>query len=143
LRIPNAQLNWAAKAVKSARLGVKLILKPGSTLVWRTVNPEVIDFVTQKQYIEAMKSAVIPQVRVEPALRNDLEAVLHQGETLSEFVEASVRNAVAFRRVQSQFLERGQAAWEHYQSTGVSKPASEVMDKLQAKLDAKRKQLTP
>jgi hypothetical protein len=89
-----------------------------------------------------MKSAIIPQVRVEPALRDELEAVLNQGETLSEFVEASVRNAVAFRRVQSQFLERGQAAWEDYQSTGMSVPAVDMVAKLQARLDARRKQLT-
>jgi hypothetical protein len=89
-----------------------------------------------------MKSAIIPQVRVEPALRDELEAVLNQGETLSEFVEASVRNAVAFRRVQSQFLERGQAAWEDYQSTGRSVPAVDMVAKLQARLDARRKQLT-
>ena len=89
-----------------------------------------------------MKSAIIPQVRVESALRDELEAVLHQGETLSEFVEASVRNAVGFRRAQSQFLERGQAAWEDYQSTGMSVPAVDMVAKLQARLDAKRKQLT-
>jgi Arc/MetJ-type ribon-helix-helix transcriptional regulator len=88
-----------------------------------------------------MKSALIPQVRVEPELRAELEAVLQQGETLSEFVEASVRNAVEFRRVQQRFHERGQAAWEHYQSTGVSVPADEVLAKLQAKLKAKRTQL--
>ena len=88
-----------------------------------------------------MKSAVIPQVRVEPELRAELEAVLHQGETLSEFVEASVRNAVAFRREQTRFHERGQAAWEHYQGTGVSVSADQVLAKLQAKLDAKHKQL--
>jgi hypothetical protein len=35
-----------------------------------------------------MKSAVIPQVRVEPELRAELEAVLKDGETLSEFVES-------------------------------------------------------
>jgi Arc/MetJ-type ribon-helix-helix transcriptional regulator len=88
-----------------------------------------------------MKSAVIPQVRVEPELRAELEAVLKQGETLSEFVEASVRNAVEFRRIQTHFHERGQAAWEQFQRTGVSVPAEEVLTKLQAKLDAKRKQL--
>ena len=87
-----------------------------------------------------MKSAVIPQVRVDPELRAELEAVLQQGETLSGFVEASVRNAVEFRRVQMRFHERGQAAWEDYQSTGVSVPADEVLAKLQAKLNAKRKQ---
>lgn len=88
-----------------------------------------------------MKSAVIPQVRVEPELRAELESVLRQGETLSEFVETSVRNAVAFRRTQTRFHERGQAAWEHYQSTGASVPAEEVLAMLQAKLDARRKQL--
>jgi vancomycin resistance protein YoaR len=88
-----------------------------------------------------MKSAVIPQVRVEPELRAELEAVLRQGESLSEFVETSVRNAVEFRRVQARFGERGQAAWEHFQRTGVSVSADEVLNKLQAKLDARRKQL--
>jgi hypothetical protein len=88
-----------------------------------------------------MKSAVIPQVSVEPELRAEIEAVLQPGETLSEFVEASVRSAVEFRRVQMSFHERGQATWEHFQSTGVSMSADEVLTKLQAKLDAKRKQL--
>lgn len=88
-----------------------------------------------------MKSAIIPQVRVEPDLRAELEAVLRQGETLSEFVEASVRMAVEFRRVQTRFHQRGQAAWEHYQSTGLSVPADEVLARLQAKLDARRKQI--
>ena len=88
-----------------------------------------------------MKSAVILEVRVEPELRAELEAVLHQGETLSEFVEASVRNAIEFRRVQTRFHERGQASWEHYQRTGVSFSADEVLSNLQTKLDAKRKQL--
>lgn len=64
-----------------------------------------------------MKSAVIPQVRVEPELRAELEAVLRPGETLSQFVEASVRSAVEIRRVQTRFHERGQAALEHCQRT--------------------------
>jgi hypothetical protein len=36
-----------------------------------------------------MKTAVIPQIRVEPELRAELEAVLEQGETLTDFVETS------------------------------------------------------
>jgi hypothetical protein len=60
-----------------------------------------------------MKTAVIPQVRVELELRTQLENVLHQGETISEFVETSVRNAVEFRRVQTRFHERGKVAWEN------------------------------
>jgi predicted transcriptional regulator len=96
---------------------------------------------TQTQYTGAMKSAVIPQVRVEPELRAELESVLHDGETLSQFVEASVRSAVAFRQVQTRFHERGQAAWERYQATGESVPTDEVLDKLTAKLEARRRQL--
>lgn len=95
----------------------------------------------KRNTLHRMKSAVIPQVRVEPALRDELEAVLRQGETLSEFVETSVRNAVAFRRVQASFHERGQAAWEHYQRTGASVSADEMVAKLQAKVDARRKKL--
>lgn len=88
-----------------------------------------------------MKSAVIPQVRVGPEFRAELEAVLHQGETLSGFIEASVRNAVAFRRMQTRFHERGDASWKHYLSTGRSASTEDVLRKLQARLDAKRKHL--
>lgn len=88
-----------------------------------------------------MKSAVIPQIRVEPELRAELETVLRQGETLTEFVEASVRSAIAFRRVQNDFHARAQAASEAYHRSGVSVPVDDVLGKLQAKLDTKRKKL--
>lgn len=88
-----------------------------------------------------MKVSVIPEIRVEPELRAELEAVLEQGETLSEFVEASVRNAVESRRAQKRFHARGQAAWEQYQRTAVSVSADDVLGKLQTKLNARRKQL--
>jgi hypothetical protein len=88
-----------------------------------------------------MKSAVIPQVRVEPELRAELESVLKPGETLTDFVEATVRDAIAFRRVQTAFHARAQAASEAYHASGVSVPVDAVLDKLQAKLDAKRKKL--
>lgn len=88
-----------------------------------------------------MKTAVIPQVRVEPELRAELEAVLQDGETLSQFVEASVRSAVAFRQVQSRLHTRGEAAWRQFQATGRSCGADEVLNRLQTRLDAKRKAL--
>ena len=88
-----------------------------------------------------MKSAVIPQIRVEPELRADLESVLRQGETLTEFVEATVRNDIAFRRIQTAFHARAQAASEAYHQTGTSVPVETVLNKLQTKLDAKRKKL--
>ena len=97
--------------------------------------------VTQKQYTLSMKSAVIPQIRVEPELRAELESVLKHGETLTGFVEATVRNAIAFRRVQTSFHARAQAASEEYHRTGVSVPVDTVLQRLQSKLDAKRKKL--
>ena len=97
--------------------------------------------VTQTQYNLPMKSAVIPQIRVEPELRTQLESVLRQGETLTDFVEASVRNAIAFRRVQTSFHARAQAASEAYHQTGASVPVETILKKLQSKLDARRKKL--
>ncbi len=38
-----------------------------------------------------MKSATLPSLRVDPALREAAEAVLEEGETLSSFVEQAVR----------------------------------------------------
>jgi hypothetical protein len=55
--------------------------------------------VTQLRYIEPMKTTTIPSIRVEPDFRAEVEAVLTEGETLSEFVEASVRASVERRRL--------------------------------------------
>ncbi|MDY0329479.1 MAG: YlcI/YnfO family protein [Thiomonas sp.] len=88
-----------------------------------------------------MKSAVIPQIRVEPELRAELESVLKQGETLTDFVEATVRSAIAFRRVQNAFHERAQAASEEYHRSGAAAPVEAVLERLQGKLDAKRTKL--
>jgi hypothetical protein len=84
---------------------------------------------------------VKPQIRVDPGLRAELEAVLKQGETLTDFVEATVRNAIAFRRVQTAFHARAQGASEEYHRTGVSVPVDTVLQRLQSRLDVKRKKL--
>jgi len=89
-----------------------------------------------------MKSSFIPQIRVEPALRAELESVLHPGETLTDFVEATVRNAIAFRRVQTDFHERAKAALQDHHRTGASVPIEPVLGRLQSKLDARRKKLS-
>ena len=76
-----------------------------------------------------------------PELRAELESVLREGETLTSFVETTVRNAIAFRRVQTEFHARAQAASEAYHQTGVSVPVETVLARLQARLDARRKKL--
>ena len=88
-----------------------------------------------------MKSSMLPPVRVPEALRSAAESVLAEGETLSAFIQLSVARAVEHRRVQAQFHARAGAALEHYQRTGVSRSADEVVASLQAKLARKRKQL--
>lgn len=88
-----------------------------------------------------MKSAVIPQVRVEPELRADLDSVLLPGETLTDFVEATVRNAVEYRRMQTTFAARCAESLAKYERTGVSIPAEQVVGKLESMLAKRRKQL--
>ncbi len=74
-------------------------------------------------------------------MRADVESVLNEGETLSEFVEATVRSAVGFRRMQMEFQARADAAWKSFQKTGKGRPAEEVVAALQSKLDARRREL--
>ena len=81
------------------------------------------------------------QFRVEPELRAELESVLRQGETLTDFGEATVRNAIAFRRVQTSFHDRAQAVSEAHHQTGVSVPVETALKKLQSKLYARPKKL--
>lgn len=88
-----------------------------------------------------MKTAILPQVRVEPQLRADLEAVLREGETLSDFLEATVRQAVDYRRMQAEFDARANAAWSRFQQTGAGVPAEEVIADMRVQLQARRSEL--
>lgn len=96
---------------------------------------------SQLQCIPDIKTSTLPPVRVADDLRAAAEGVLAEGESLSSFIESTVRKAVDFRREQAAFHARGQAAFEHYQRTGVSHSADDVLDHLQQKLDARRKQV--
>jgi len=85
-----------------------------------------------------MKTAAIPSVRVEPEFRAKVEAVLTEGETLSEFVEASVRASVERRRIQAEFIARGLRSRDEARRTGDYVDADVVIRELQRKLDAAR-----
>jgi hypothetical protein len=88
-----------------------------------------------------MKSSSLPPVRVDAELRAAAESVLARGETLSEFIEDSVRRRVEFRRAQAEFHARADASAEHYRKTGESYSVEEVLAHLQAKLDKRRKEI--
>lgn len=90
------------------------------------------------QYTAAMKTATLPPIRVAPDLRQELEGVLEQGETLSQFVESAVRSVVERRKHQAEFVRRGIAAIEQTQRSGKGIPAEQVVARLEAKLSAAR-----
>ena len=94
--------------------------------------------VAQLRYTDFMKTATIPSVRVEPEFRAEVEAVLTEDETLSEFVEAAVRDSVARRRVQAEFIARGLRSRDEARRTGEYVDAEVVLEQLQRKLDTAR-----
>jgi hypothetical protein len=90
-----------------------------------------------------MKTATLPSLRVEPALRKAAEEVLREGESLSSLMEHSLRAAVGRRRMQAEFIARGLAAREDAKRTGVYYDADTVHAGLHAMLaDAKTKAKT-
>lgn len=73
-----------------------------------------------------MKTATLPSLRVEPELRDAAQSVLQEGETLSGFIEASVRESIDRRRIRAEFLARGLASREQAKTSGVHFSAGEV-----------------
>ena len=87
-----------------------------------------------------MKTATLPSLRVEAELRQAAESVLKKGETLSSFVEESVRTQVRRRQMQDEFIKRGLASRDKARETGVYYSIDEVVGELRQMLtDAKAK----
>ena len=84
-----------------------------------------------------MKTMQLPPVRVAPAVREEIESALHEGESLSAFVEAAVLRAARARKAQQQFIARGQASLARAQQTGTRHAVDEALDAMQSRL-AKR-----
>lgn len=85
-----------------------------------------------------MKTATIPSVRVEPEIREQIEQVLGENESLSQFVEAAVLASVRYRVGRAEFVARGLRSLEAAKDSGEYFDASEVIDRLQKKLDDAR-----
>ena len=87
-----------------------------------------------------MKSATIPSIRVAWELREAAESVLESGETLSAFVEHSLRVQIERRRSQKEFLERGLASRDEARKSGEYYAADDVLRELdEILLDAESK----
>lgn len=82
-----------------------------------------------------MKTAALPSIRVEPELREEAEAVLRDGETLSAFMEESVRSSIRRRAMQKEFLARGLQALKDIEEGAETFSADEVHAGLEAMLE--------
>lgn len=56
------------------------------------------------------RSATLPPIRVEPQTKARVEAVLRQGESLSQFIENAVCREAEYRAEQNRALERAASA---------------------------------
>lgn len=83
-----------------------------------------------------MKTATIPALRVEPKLREAAQSVLVSNETLSSFVEESLRANIERRLHQNAFIVRGLASrdeakltQEYYSADSVLADLAEMLQK--------------
>lgn len=113
-------------------------LPPASGGGW-TIRVECI--ATATHLPPTMKSATLPSLRVDPELREAAESVLQEGETLSGFIEASVRETIQRRRVRAEFIARGLASREEAKRTGVYIDADVIHAELAKKLAQARTRL--
>ncbi len=91
-----------------------------------------------------MKTATIPSIRVKPELRAEIEAVLSETESLSQFVETAVMEGVQRRRNQAEFVARGMASLASARQTNDYVYASAFIVSLERRLGAVRaKKSTP
>ncbi|HET6720507.1 MAG TPA: YlcI/YnfO family protein [Rhodocyclaceae bacterium] len=78
-----------------------------------------------------MKTATFPSVRVTPELRQAAEQLLDEGETLSGFVEQSIRENIERRQLQHEFIARGLRSRDDARRTGKYVDATEVVTRLE------------
>lgn len=107
----------------------------------RTAGSHTLVSASHLHYSARMKTSTLPAVRVEPALRSDAEAVLDEGESLSDFVAACVRDGVTWRRTQDAFLARARDAVERSERENNGISPQEVLRRMDARLDAARQRL--
>lgn len=81
-----------------------------------------------------MKTATIPALRVTPELRRAAEELLQEGESLSSFVEQSLREGIEKRRLNGEFISRGLRARDTAQQTGHYVSAEAVIGRLESML---------
>lgn len=82
-----------------------------------------------------MKTTQLPPVRVEPAVREEIESVLQEGESLSQFVEAAAVQAARRRKAQQAFLARGRESIARAKDSGELYSLNDALDRMRDRLD--------
>lgn len=83
-----------------------------------------------------MKTATIPALRVEPKLREAAQSVLLEGETLSSFVEESLKANIERRLHQQSFIARGLISRDEAKTSQTYYTAESVIAELAEMLNA-------
>lgn len=86
-----------------------------------------------------MKTSTFPSLRVDPALRQAAEEVLLEGESLSSFVEHSVRAQIQQRQQQEAFIARGLAGRDKSKVSGVYVSSTALLKGLESRLAKAKK----
>jgi predicted transcriptional regulator len=81
-----------------------------------------------------MKTATFPSLRVDPELRDAAEAVLQEGESLSSFLEQSIRESIERRQAQREFIARGLRSRDEARRTGKYVKSDAVIGRLEKRL---------
>lgn len=87
--------------------------------------------------VGGMKTSQLPPVRVEPSVREEIESVLREGESLSEFVETAAVQAARRRKAQEAFLARGRASLAKAKRTGEFYAADKILEDMRGRLQSK------
>lgn len=89
----------------------------------------------------SMRTAVLPSVRVERALRNDAESVLDEGETLSDFIATCVRGGIAWRRARDAFVARAYDTVDRSDRDSHGISPEDLLRRMDERLNAARSRL--
>ena len=81
-----------------------------------------------------MKTATFPSLRVNPQLRQAAEEILQEGESLSAFVEQSIRESIERRQLQGEFIARGLRSRDEARQTGKYVSSDAVLRRLENRL---------
>ncbi|RJG11946.1 prevent-host-death protein [Pseudomonas cavernicola] len=81
-----------------------------------------------------MKASTLPSIRVLPELRQAAEAVLKPGETLSALIEEALKQSIALRQAQREFIARGLASATTARQSDSYIASDAVLDKLEQRL---------